>query len=444
MKKIKYSYSRPAESRRHYINEEDTEVLLNRLPSEVKSRLKGVHFNDCSYGARRYGYVNMGHREIAICALPPRVSCTALLRQPHSPGYFGAAKGSQWPSLAVRRFMLYDVFLHELGHLQKILPKSKSPRRKFAGETKAQNFVELWRRKLWSEYFDHPDPVHNPPSEKERDIVSKYWPQSHEEYKKGLLYSRISGKEELAVSHFKRSVEIYQDHEMALERLGILIYSGKGVERSNKTAIDYLRRAVRLDPASEDATLFLAMALGNQNRIDESEYFFQRAIKLDRYKNIALSFYGEYLARWGNFNDAEAILNKAVTKVKKSDLALRIYARILVWNDRPDREANIDKAIGLLEKAAKTGASFYMNHFWLGYILFEKGADLEKAKYHLEKTLKLKPSYKKAEEILSELNTAGSAKISFQNSFESVNCFWKDADLSENEQLNLLKQGAPQ
>ena len=72
--------------------------------------------------------------------------------------------GKQWPRLAVRRFFLYDVFLHELGHLQIVDPDAKTPRRRFASETLAWRFANQWRRKLWLEHFDHPDPVHNPPS----------------------------------------------------------------------------------------------------------------------------------------------------------------------------------------------------------------------------------------------------------------------------------------
>ena len=54
---------------------------------------------------------------IAICALPRRVSLTRFLRhRRQSPREFGARRGAQWPILAVKRFMLYDVFLHELGH----------------------------------------------------------------------------------------------------------------------------------------------------------------------------------------------------------------------------------------------------------------------------------------------------------------------------------------
>ena len=60
--------------------------------------------------------------------------------------------------------MLYDVFLHELGHLQIVVPDARRVRRRFASETKATEFAVNWRRRLWSEKFDHPDPIHNPPN----------------------------------------------------------------------------------------------------------------------------------------------------------------------------------------------------------------------------------------------------------------------------------------
>lgn len=67
--------------------------------------------------------------------------------------------------------MLYDVFLHELGHLQVVVPKARNPRRRFASETKAQQFADNWRKRLWSELCDHIDPIHNPPSQLELEML---------------------------------------------------------------------------------------------------------------------------------------------------------------------------------------------------------------------------------------------------------------------------------
>lgn len=168
--RIKFTTKEPGCDREHYLTQEDVEVLLSRLPTELYARLRVVHFNDWQQrGRRTYGYVTTrGRREIAICALPPRVSLSRALGRRQSPAEYGARRQKQWPRLPVRRFMLYEVFLHELGHLQIINPKAKDPRRKFADEKYAEEFATTWRRKLWSMPFDHPDRVHNPPSDWER------------------------------------------------------------------------------------------------------------------------------------------------------------------------------------------------------------------------------------------------------------------------------------
>src|SRR5437773_1937388 len=164
---IRFSDSAPRCDRIHHVNEKDVRVVLSRLPVELWSRLRTVHFNDRSRGARRLGYVNRGRREIALCALPPRMSLTRFLVRGQSPEQFGAKRGSQWPAVAIRRCLLYDVFLHELGHLQVVDSAATTERRKFASETRAQEFAMSWCQRLWSQSFDHLDPVHNPPTEAE-------------------------------------------------------------------------------------------------------------------------------------------------------------------------------------------------------------------------------------------------------------------------------------
>ena len=121
-----------------------------RLPEELWERLRAVHFNDRSWGRRWGGYVNTGHREIAICASSGLGELQSLdsRKQGCSPATFGASRGRQWPRLAVRRFLLYNVFLHELGHLQIVVPSAKRVRRRFASETHAQKFANRWRRAL--------------------------------------------------------------------------------------------------------------------------------------------------------------------------------------------------------------------------------------------------------------------------------------------------------
>ena len=166
-REINITVKPPGGDRVYHITPEDVRVVLSRLPDDAYSRLKGVHFNDQGWGGRRLGYTNRGRREIALCSLPPRMSLTRFLVKGQTPEMFGARRGTQWPVLAIRRFLLYDVLLHEIGHLQIIDDRSRGEYRKFAREGKAQDFAMYWCKHLWSVPFDHPDPVHNPPDENE-------------------------------------------------------------------------------------------------------------------------------------------------------------------------------------------------------------------------------------------------------------------------------------
>src|SRR5688500_4868074 len=160
---ITFTVSPTRAGRIHYVTENDVRVVLDRLPPELFSRLRTVHFNDRSWGARILGYVTHSRREIFLCALPRRVSLSRFLLHRQSPRTFGAKRGGQWSALSIRRFMLYEVLLHEVGHLQIVNERSTVERRKFAMETKAEGFAVYWRKQLWSQPLDHPDPVHNPP-----------------------------------------------------------------------------------------------------------------------------------------------------------------------------------------------------------------------------------------------------------------------------------------
>jgi len=166
-REVKFSVSTPRADRVHHVNEADVRIVLSRLPVELWRRLRAVHFNDQSRGGRVFGYVNRGRREIALCALPPRMSLTRSLAKGWTPEQFGATPGRKWPALAIRRFLLYDVFLHELGHLQMVNGRAQRNRLRFAREKLAHDFATEWCSRLWSERFDHPDPVHNPPKPEE-------------------------------------------------------------------------------------------------------------------------------------------------------------------------------------------------------------------------------------------------------------------------------------
>lgn len=166
--KLAFNERRPGCDRVHHVNLRDIAMVLMRLPEETWERLRGVYFNDQSRGGRILGYTSKrGRREISLCALPPRMSLTRFLTRGQTCEEFGARRGAQWPQVAIRRFLIYDVFLHEVGHLQVVDPRAGSARRKFADETRADGFSSYWRNRLWSEDVPSADPAHHPPSREE-------------------------------------------------------------------------------------------------------------------------------------------------------------------------------------------------------------------------------------------------------------------------------------
>ena len=170
--RIGFSIGKISGNREHYLDADDIRIVLSRLPVGLWASLRAVHFNDQSRGGRILGYVTRGHREIAICALPSQIRLARWMEfsrgcnnRRTSPREFGADRGRPWPRVAVRRFLLYDVFLHELGHCS-------DPTKRYAKERKAQEFADYWRKELWSKPFDHPAPEHHAPAEAELGAVN--------------------------------------------------------------------------------------------------------------------------------------------------------------------------------------------------------------------------------------------------------------------------------
>ena len=420
-----------APHRRHYVDEEDVKVVLSRLPEEVWRRLRKVHFKDDARGRRTLGYVTKrGRREVTLCALPHHISIN--LGRPEE---YGALESSQWPVLAVRRFALYDAFLHELGHLQVIQAKATDPERRFAREPKAQNFADYWRGELWAQPFDHPDPVHNPPSEQETKLLEAGWIESHLAYKKGHRFEQEAGRKnrqenlKQAYSCYQRSVDLYSGHALALERLGRLTYAEFGDasgEPSLQAAVDLFCQALTVDRTLPDSNLYLALALARLGKRDDASPIFERAIRVFEPPQIAIASYAEQLGNWGETSEAERLFKKALKKDPRCSYTLPRYAEFLLSRrDDPD-VADAKQAIDLLKKYIASKPDDANAHYRLGVAYTKLDGSEAEAIVHLRRSVEAEPNENPASKLLSQLegNAVG-------------NCDEAIAEYTENLQIDL-------
>ena len=103
---------------RQYIEETEIEALLSHLPDATWQDLHRVRFkNGADTGGRLGDVATHPDSEIVIFAQAYRVSLTPYLGRDETPETYGAVDGSRWPVLAIKRFMLYNVLLAQLGRL---------------------------------------------------------------------------------------------------------------------------------------------------------------------------------------------------------------------------------------------------------------------------------------------------------------------------------------
>lgn len=400
---MKFHFRITGSDRRHYVDEADVEVVLSRLPAELTQRIHGIYFTDDSMGNRRLGYTTTaGRRNIALCALPHNVSLNGYIRGPQTAQMFGAVKGTQWPALAVRRYMLYNTLLHEIGHLQVVHERARPPRRKFADEPVAEDFANQWREDLWSKPFAHPDPVHNPPSADEIRALA-CWAEAHTEYRRS-----IGVKEQVARKHCERAVELFPDHPRALTLMAHCLVNDAmdgdaGAQHEARTqAIGLLERALRTDPTSYGANLRMGRNCGHVGRYDDARHYIDRAFHHGRPTTEGLVLLGRAHADWGFLAEAERFFQKAIAREPASSKVLRNYARA-VWDLGARTPEETARALGLFERALAARPNDRYAQLYFARALAALPGELPRAIHHAERALELCPSDTAASALVARL-----------------------------------------
>ena len=175
-----------------YVDMVDVNTVLERLDPTLLDRLGDVWLSASSRGGRQLGYVTTrGRRDVTLCSiLPTRISMREIMRRGNRAAEFGAPERGQWPPWAIRRLMLYQVLLHEIGHLQ-IVRASTRIKRRFAAEPLADEFAADLRGALYSTPLAHGDPVHNAPSDEELAMLG-WWEKLDKEARARVTLSVVN------------------------------------------------------------------------------------------------------------------------------------------------------------------------------------------------------------------------------------------------------------
>lgn len=200
-----------------YVDMVDVNTVLERLDPTLLDRLGDVWLSASSRGGRRLGYVTTrGRRDVTLCSiLPIRISMREIMRRGNRAAEFGAPERGQWPPWAVRRLMLYQVLLHEIGHLQ-IVRASSRIKRRFAAEPLADEFAADLRGALYSTPFAHGDPVHNAPSDEELAMLG-WWEKLDKEARARVTLSVVNDRRKPS----ELAVELTSDQASFIDRVRV-------------------------------------------------------------------------------------------------------------------------------------------------------------------------------------------------------------------------------
>jgi tetratricopeptide (TPR) repeat protein len=317
---------------------------------------------------------------------------------------FGAVKGAQWPALAVRRYLLYNTLLHEVGHLQVVDKGARSPRRKFADESIAQDLANQWRDELWSRPFNHEDPVHNPPAADETAALAR-WGEAHAEYKRGLGVESHTARQ-----HFERAVELFPSHSPALTELSSCIVRDairKGLDddteiEARERAVELLRRALLVDPTSFHANLRMGWNRGHLGHYADARRHIERAFRHGRVSAAGLSALGDAHADWGFLREAEHLFEKALALEPERSRTLLNYA-CAVWDLGSHAPEETGRALALFERALAAEPNHPRSHFFFAHALATVPGAAARALHHAERALTLRPDDAEISELVARL-----------------------------------------
>jgi protein O-mannosyl-transferase len=192
---------------------------------------------------------------------------------------------------------------------------------------------------------------------------------------------RQKGREDEAILHYRKALEIYPAYASAHYNLGNTLLQEGRLE----DAIRQFQSTLQLTPDSAAAHLNLGIALFQEGRVDESIPHFQRAAEITPGDDKAHNDLGNALMEKGRLDEAISHFQNAL-QIKPDSAPAHLNLGLALF-----RKGRVDDAISYFRKALELTPAYPAAHCNLGDALLQKG-EAAGAVSHYQKALQLEPA----------------------------------------------------
>ncbi len=240
-----------------------------------------------------------------------------------------------------------------------------------------------------------------------QDTVSKMPTNARAHNNLAFFTLMQKGQVDLAISHYKKALEIKPDYADAHKNLSVTFLQNGQVDE----AIFHSRKVLEIKPDYAAAHYDLGNALMQKNQVDEAIDHYEQAIEIK--PNYAEAYYnlGNALFQKGEVDKANEIFQKAVEiKPDYSEAHNNLGASFL-------QKGQVDQAILHFQKAQEINPGLPDASYNLGNALQQKGR-ADESIIQFQKALELKPDYTLAHlnlgNVLLQLKRVDEAMVHYE------------------------------
>ncbi|MDF0585068.1 tetratricopeptide repeat protein [Bradyrhizobium yuanmingense] len=210
-------------------------------------------------------------------------------------------------------------------------------------------------------------------------------------FEEGLRHHQ-AGRLDRAETIYRRILNKNPDHAGSLHMIGVIHFQRREYAR----AIDYIGRAIELEPRDSNFRHNFANALGGLGRRAEAEAEYRAAIRLNENHGDAHGALGMLLLEAGRLDAAEPHLRKACDLRPSSEIARNDLGILLCRRDA------LDDAEAKFREALQIKFDFAQAHANLGSILRARG-ELDRAAEHCRLALASDENLAEAHFVLAQV-----------------------------------------